>query len=144
MIVHTCFRGAQPFEVRTPLRTVHSYPPREAAYPALETTTTETLDTIGSSYRAKGTIYVFLKPVNEVWGKVMFLHLSVTHSVRRGYLPHYILGYTTPRETAPSRQTPPPDRQPPPRILRDTLNKRAVRILLECILVLFTSTIITT
>ena len=26
----------------------------------------------------------FLPPTNEVWGKVIFLHLSVTHSVHRG------------------------------------------------------------
>ena len=42
-------------------------------------------------------------------------------------------------------QTPPPPgrysssgRTPPPRILRDTVKKRAVRILLECILVFMT------
>ena len=27
-----------------------------------------------------------LPPANEVWGKVMFLHLSVSHSVHRGSL----------------------------------------------------------
>ena len=26
----------------------------------------------------------FIPPANEVWGKVMFLHLSVSHSVQRG------------------------------------------------------------
>ena len=26
----------------------------------------------------------FLPPANEVWGKVIFLHLSVSHSVHRG------------------------------------------------------------
>ena len=29
----------------------------------------------------------FLPPANEVWGKVMFLHLSVSHSVHRGCTP---------------------------------------------------------
>ena len=28
----------------------------------------------------------FIPPANEVWGKVMFLHLSVSHSVQRGDL----------------------------------------------------------
>ena len=51
-----------------------------------------------------------LPPANEVWGKVMFLHLSV------------ILF------------TPPPP-TPHPGILRDTVNKWVVYILLECILV---------
>ena len=27
--------------------------------------------------------FVFLSPANEVWGKVMFLHLSVSHSLHR-------------------------------------------------------------
>ena len=35
--------------------------------------------------KSKGlTISVFLQPANEVWGKVMFLHLSVSHSIHRG------------------------------------------------------------
>ena len=72
-------------------------------------------------------------------------------------LAHCMLGYTPPdqRQTPPQEQTPPdqrqtPHEQTPPRsrhspqeqtppaqcILGDTGNKRVVRILLECILVL--------
>ena len=53
---------------------------------------------------------LLLPPANEVWGKVIFLHLSVI--VFTGGVP----GQVHPR-------------------LGDTGNKRAVRILLECILV---------
>ena len=61
---------------------------------------------------------VFLRPANEVWGKVMFLHLFDSHSLQRGGLhPGGGLG------------------RPPSRILRDTVNERAVHILLECSLV---------
>ena len=51
----------------------------------------------------------------------MFLHLSVI--LFRGGVSQHAMG-----QTHPPGQTPPP-------ILRDTVNKRAVRILLECILV---------
>ena len=34
-------------------------------------------------------------------GKVMFLHLSVSHSVYRGCLPHWMLGYTPPPAGTP-------------------------------------------
>ena len=61
------------------------------------------------------TIFLFLPPANEVWGKVMFLHRSVSQSVHRP-------------------DSFPPGRYPPP--LRWQL-KRAVRILLECIIVGF-------
>ena len=56
--------------------------------------------------------------------KVMFLHLSVSHSVHKGVV-------YTPQEDTPNPQadTPPP---------RWPLN-RAVRILLECILVTYCS-----
>ena len=73
-------------------------------------------------------------PAKEVWGKAMFLHLSVSHSVHGGRrwlcLPNCMLGYT------PHRQTPLPTYRHPtlPRIQRYTVNKRAVRILLKCIL----------
>ena len=71
------------------------------------------------------------------FAKVMFLHLSVSHSVHGvvGYLPQCMLGYT-PR----SRHPPPKSRHHPPSeqcMLGDTGNKRAVRILLECILLVF-------
>ena len=68
---------------------------------------------------------------NSSCGKVMFSQACVKNSVHRvGCLPHCILGHT-PRQThTPSGQTLPPT---------DTtgygVNKRAVRILLECILV---------
>ena len=81
--------------------------------------------------------------------KVMFLHLSVSHSVHsgRGCLPPFMLGYTPPRtrgrpnprdqRQVPITPTPPPpdQRQTPPEqcMLGDTGNKREVRILLECI-----------
>ena len=45
------------------------------------------------------------------------------------------LGRHSTRQTPPSGQIPPGQTAPPPRILRDTVNKRAVRILVECILV---------
>ena len=78
--------------------------------------------------------------------KVMFLHLSVILFEGCGM-------YTPLHAGIPPRQTPPADippldrhptgREPPrqthppprPRILQDTVNKRTVRILLECILV---------
>ena len=72
----------------------------------------------------------FLAPANEVWGKVIFLHLSVI--LFTGW--EYVL--------PPDRYTPPVGTHTPPGrytprqcMLADTGNKRAVRILLECILV---------
>ena len=67
---------------------------------------------------------------NEVVAKVIFLHLSVIHSVHRGGLPQCMLGYHTPpgpgrppprtRQTTPprpGRPQPPPDQaDPPPRL----------------------------
>ena len=66
-----------------------------------------------------------LPPANEVWGKVMFSQVSVILSTRG----------SVSRGSAFGRWAdfPPP---PPHWILRDTVNERAVRILLECILVL--------
>ena len=62
--------------------------------------------------------YCLLRPANEVWGKVIFSVACVKNSVH---------------------QAPPPpgDRHPPPVqcMLGDTVNKRAVCILLECNLV---------
>ena len=55
-----------------------------------------------------------LPPANEVWGKVIFLHLSVILFTGGCVFPYADTPY--------------------PRILWDTVNKRAVRILLECIL----------
>ena len=81
---------------------------------------------------------------NEVWCKVMLLHLSVSHSVHWGAV--YPIAYwdTPPRPDTPQADTHQADtlgRHPPtqaiPQILRDTVNKRAVHILLECMLVIF-------
>ena len=75
---------------------------------------------------------------NEVWGKVIFLHLSVI-LFTGAYLGRY-----TPRQVAPWAGTPlgrnpppPPGQVVPPTISAcwDTVNKQAVRILLEGILV---------
>ena len=80
------------------------------------------------------------------WGKVMFLQVSVI-LLTGGCLPQCMLGYHTPREQTPTRsrhppwkQTPPPPGSrchPPPvqSMLGDTVNARAIRILLECNLV---------
>ena len=67
-------------------------------------------------------LLVLLRPANEVWGKVMFLHLSVILFIGVG------CGRHLPRQT-PSWQTP-PRADPPKRQL-----KWVVHILLECILV---------
>ena len=100
-------------------------------------------------------LLTLLPPANEVWGKVMLLYMSVILS--RGWLPsmHHrshdqgglLPGGSASREGSASRgwmciqggsasggvgQTCPPAN----RILQDTVNKWAVRILLECILVL--------
>ena len=60
----------------------------------------------------------YLPPANEVWGKVMFLHLPVILFTGGGGVLHSA-GWA----------------DPPLRALRDMVNKRSVRILLECILV---------
>ena len=100
---------------------------------------------------------IFLPPANEVWGKVIFSVACVKNSVhgggtRAGTPPgqvHPPGRYTPPRQVHPlGRYTPlgryppwagtPPGQLHPPReqcMLGDTGNKRAVRILLECILV---------
>ena len=57
----------------------------------------------------------FLPPANEVWGKVIFLHLSVI--LFTGGVPGQPLGKYIPSSAC-----------------WDTVNKRAARILLECIL----------
>ena len=67
---------------------------------------------------------VFLPPAYEVWGKVMSVILFT--------------GRCLPSHNATGGQNPQKADPPPSRIrvlLRDTVNKRAVRILLECNLV---------
>ena len=68
--------------------------------------------------------------VNEVWGKVTFLHLSVILFTGRG-LPQCMLGY----HPLPWEQSPWSRHPPAQCMLRDTVNKWAVCILLECNLV---------
>ena len=69
-----------------------------------------------------------LPPANEVWGKVIFLHLFVILFTGGG-LPQCMLGYHPP---GPGAHTPPAQS-----MLGDTVNARAVRILLECYLVFY-------
>ena len=78
----------------------------------------------------------FLQTANEVWGKVMFLHLCVI--LLTGVLASQHVSQVTwpvgglpPGSGSASRGW--ADRPAP--ALRDTINKWAVRILLECILV---------
>ena len=47
-----------------------------------------------------------LPPADEVWGKVMFLHLSVSHSVHRGGVCLWVGGCTPPGHTHPDTYTP--------------------------------------
>ena len=49
-------------------------------------------------------ISYWLPSKNEVWGKVMFLHLSVILFMGWGCLPHCMLGYTQP--LGPEADTP--------------------------------------
>ena len=92
-----------------------------------------------------------LPPANEVWGKVISLHLSVILFTRED-LPHCMLGYT-PQEQTQLEQTPLPRADPlrvrhppgadtlpkadtsPQCMLGDIGNKWAVHIPLECNLV---------
>ena len=63
-------------------------------------------------------------------GKVMFLHLSVSHSVHRGVSASVHAGIQPPWEDTPLGTTPLGRHPPCRRLLQQTL-----RILLECILV---------
>ena len=74
------------------------------------------------------------------FAKVMFLHLSVSHSVHGGGGPASVHAGIPPRTRHPREQTPPSlgaDIPPPGSspMLGDMVNKWAVRILLECNLV---------
>ena len=83
----------------------------------------------------------YLPPATKLGGKVMFLHVSVILFTGGGCLPQSMLGCTPrrtpPRETPPGRPPQEDTRNPPLEqcMLGDTGNKRAVYILLECILV---------
>ena len=85
----------------------------------------------------------FLPSANEVWGKVMFLHLSVRHSVHGGGLHPGGLhpgclhsgGGSASGGSGGAVGIQGGGGQTPPPILWDTVNEEAVRILLGCILV---------
>ena len=97
----------------------------------------------------------FITGRNEVLAKVMFLQVCVILFTGRdvwsgpggvrhpppGRHPHQVRhppGQTPPRADTPPGQIPPPGQTPPPprsSRLRNTVNDRPVRILLECILV---------
>ena len=78
---------------------------------------------------------MLLPPANEVCEGYVFTGVCPSTGGGGGCLPHCMLGYTTPR---PEADIPRDQRQTP--TLRtacwDTVNKQAVRIPLECILVL--------
>ena len=69
-----------------------------------------------------------------------YIFTGVCHSVNRGVCGADTPGADTPWSRHPLReQTSPPEQTPPPQeqsMLRDTVNTRVVRILLECNLVL--------
>ena len=81
------------------------------------------------------------------FAKVMFLHLSVSHSVHGGSVSVHAGIADPPGADIPQEQTPDPPGTDPHGadtptaqcMLGDTANKRAVHILLECILVKFVS-----
>ena len=82
----------------------------------------------------------YLPPANEVWAKVIFLHLSVILFTGG---PASVHAGMPPTEQIPRWSRHPPEQTPPPPVQctpRDTGNKRAVRILLECNLVVNTIT----
>ena len=91
----------------------------------------------------------FFTSHNKVVAKVIFLHLSVIHSVHRGVLPQCMLAYhhtPLPQEQIPQEQTSPQKQTPmgpdTPREqtslgsrLQHMVYEQPVHILLECILV---------
>ena len=59
------------------------------------------------------TVYTLVTGRNEVVAKVIFLHLSVIHSVHRGGLPQCMLGYHPPDQAEPPGADTPQSRHPP-------------------------------
>ena len=59
--------------------------------------------------------YIILLPAaTKLWPWILFLHLSVIHSVHRGGLPQCMLGYHPPGGRPPKTRHPPgPDPHPP-------------------------------
>ena len=116
-----------------------------------------------TNYETKKNVCELLPPANEVWGNVMFLHVSVillTGGVPWQYSPPragtplagtppgrytpwqvhpqqvHIPGQVHPQQVHPPGQVPSPSRYPPGNACLDMVNKRAACILLECILVI--------
>ena len=82
------------------------------------------------------TLGFFLPLTNEVWGNVMFSQVFVCPHGGGGWLPSmHHWSHNQGGSAQPPRMQTPLDADHDP---RDTVNKRAVRILLECILVLKT------
>ena len=71
---------------------------------------------------------LLLPPANEVWGKVMFLHLSVCPQGEWGVMMSLPVMDSTPPPSGTAEPPPPGQHHP--------VNKRAVGILLECFFVL--------
>ena len=72
---------------------------------------------------------------NSSWGKVMFSQACVKNYVHRGCIPAFLWA-DIPQGRHPSWADTPPGRHLLPQALRYMVNKRKVRILLDCILVL--------
>ena len=93
--------------------------------------------------RGQVLLHIFYYRPQTKFAKVMFLHLSVILFTWGGCLPQCMLGYTPSRADIPLGADTPGIRHPPwgadtptaQCMLGDMGNKRAVRILLECILV---------
>ena len=56
--------------------------------------------------RAKANVKTFLPLAKEVWGKVMFLHLSVILFTEAGCVSQHAMGQTPSRHTPPWADTP--------------------------------------
>ena len=81
--------------------------------------------------------YLLLPPINEVWGKVIFSVACVKNSVHREGGSASVHAGIPPGTKHPQEQAPPGPGTPSEQcMLGDSVNKRAVCILLECNLVL--------
>ena len=80
---------------------------------------------------------IYLPPANEVCES--YVLTRVCHSVHMGGLPQCMLGYPPPGPDTPPRPGTPQDQAPARAqcMLGDTVNERAVCILLECNLAIF-------
>ena len=91
--------------------------------------------------KSSGNVYTFITTRNESCSEVIFLYLSVIlftgglcHTAPRADTP---LGRHTPRADTPWDRHPPWADTPLAQCMLGSVNKRAVRILLECILVYY-------